>query len=163
MAMMWEQSELFPEANKAEIQRTKFLLGKYRKMEMLIEDFEEHEKALQQVAIDGEVARRIDADDLHADKPANVVILMEKQRWVYEQYRIRTTSISRAAGLIRDNEVKQVIYSRYILGYTFKETVLGNGGPTRESTIRRQLSEGVVSVANTLKLIGYFEMDNVTF
>ncbi len=161
--MIWEQSELFPEANKAEIERTKFLLVRYKEMRMLMEDYEQHEKALQQVAIDGEVARRLDAEDLHADKPANAVILMEKQRWVYEQYRIRTTSISRAVGLIIDDEVKQVVECRFFAGYSFKGTVLRNGGPTRESTIRRQLSDGVTSVANTLKLMGFFEADKYTF
>ncbi|WP_231887933.1 MULTISPECIES: hypothetical protein [Paenibacillus] len=65
--MSWGQGELFPTANEAEIQRTKFLLGKYKEMIMLMQDFEKFEKELRQVAIDGEAARRIDQEDLHAD------------------------------------------------------------------------------------------------
>jgi hypothetical protein len=49
--------KLFPKANQAEIQRTKFLLGKYKEMTMLIQDYEKFEEELKQVAIDGEAAR----------------------------------------------------------------------------------------------------------
>ena len=41
-------------------------------------DFEKYQKELAQVAIDGE-ARRIDQEDLHADKTANAVILTENR------------------------------------------------------------------------------------
>jgi hypothetical protein len=74
------QSELFPKADEVEIQRTKFLLSKYKIMTLLMADYENNTKDLQQVGIDGEVARRIEQDALHADKAANTVILMEKQR-----------------------------------------------------------------------------------
>ncbi|GIO33663.1 hypothetical protein J2TS6_48040 [Paenibacillus albilobatus] len=36
-----------------------------------MQDFEKFEADLKQVAIDGESARRIDQDELHADKTAN--------------------------------------------------------------------------------------------
>ncbi|WP_227011456.1 hypothetical protein [Paenibacillus lutimineralis] len=68
----------FSEASEQEIQRTKFLLGKYKEMTMLMQDFEGYERELKQVAIDGEVARRIDQEDLHADKTANATIMIEK-------------------------------------------------------------------------------------
>ncbi|WP_246021277.1 hypothetical protein [Paenibacillus lentus] len=96
MAMAWGQGELFPTANEQEIQRTKFLLGKYTSMISLMRDFEENEQDLKQVAIDGEVARRIDQEDLHADKTANAAILIEKQRWVYQQYKLYTQQLRRA-------------------------------------------------------------------
>ncbi|WP_285228867.1 hypothetical protein [Paenibacillus sp. ISL-20] len=38
MAMAWGQGELFPTASEAEIQRTKFLLGKYKEMTMLMKN-----------------------------------------------------------------------------------------------------------------------------
>src|SRR5690606_13778302 len=97
MAMV--QSELFPVANKKEIERTKFWLEKYTHMVKIMFDFEQNEKAMQQVAIDGEVARHIDQEDLHADKTANAVILLEKQRWVYKQYSYYTRQLQRAAAL----------------------------------------------------------------
>ncbi|WP_339322732.1 hypothetical protein [Paenibacillus sp. FSL W8-0194] len=65
----WGQGELFPTANEAEVQRTKFLLGKYKEMTLVMQDFEKFEEELKQTTIDGEVARRIDQEDLHADKP----------------------------------------------------------------------------------------------
>lgn len=64
--MAWGQGELFPKVNEAEIQLTNS----------------------EQLAwpLDGETARRIDHEDLHADKTANATILIEKQRWVYQRY-----------------------------------------------------------------------------
>lgn len=121
---IFEQSELFPKANEVEIKRTKFLLSKYRSMTLLMADYENYTKDLQQVGIDGEVARRIDQDELHADKAANAVILLEKQRWVYEQYQLYTEIILRAVGLIQDKDAKRAIQHRYIAGHSFKETVM---------------------------------------
>jgi uncharacterized protein YdeI (BOF family) len=161
MAMVWEQDELFPTANKAEIQQTKFLLCKFRSMVLLMSDYEKFTRDMQQVAIDGEVARRIDQDELHADKSANAVILIDKQRWVYEQYRLYTRVIRRATGLIQDDGAQRAIQHRYIEGHSFKETVLYFRHGMSDSTIRRKISEGTDSIANTLKLMGFFEEDNV--
>lgn len=122
--MVWEQGELFPTASEQEIQRTKFLLGKYTHMIALMKDFERYEEELKQVAIDGEATRRIDQEDMHADKTANATILIEKQRWVYKQYGFYTQQIRRAWGLIRDSEAKQAVDYRYIQGYSYKETLL---------------------------------------
>lgn len=158
--MAWEQGELFPKATEEEIQRTKFLLGKYTEMIALIKDFQEHEQELKQVAIDGEVARRIDQEDLHADKTANATILIEKQRWVYQQYKFYTQQLRRAWGLIQDDDAKRAVEYRYILGYSAKETVLFFRHSMSDSTIRRKLTDGTESIANTLKLIGFFEQDN---
>ncbi|HEY2492150.1 MAG TPA: hypothetical protein VGI33_04435 [Paenibacillus sp.] len=163
MTMAWGQGELFPKANKAEIQRTKFLLGKYKEMTLLMQDFERFEEDLKQVVIDGEVGRRIDQEDLHADKTANATILIEKQRWVYQRYQFYTQQLWRAWGLIQDQEAQQVIDYRYIQGCSFKETLLFFRHGLSDSTIRRKLVEGTKSVANTLKLIGFFELDNAEF
>ncbi|KAF9142803.1 hypothetical protein BGX30_002171 [Mortierella sp. GBA39] len=107
--MAWGQGELFPEANEEEIQRTKFLLGKYTNMVSLMQDFEKFEQDLKQTTIDGEVARRIDQDELHADKTANANILIEKQRWVYERYQFYTQQLWRAYTLIQDADAKKAI------------------------------------------------------
>lgn len=122
--MAWGRGELFPKANEAEIQRTKFLLGKYKEMTMLMQDFEKFEEDLKQVAIDGEVVRRIDQEDLHADKTANATILIEKQRWVYQRYQFYTHQIRRAFSLIQDIEANKAIDYRYMQGYSYKETLL---------------------------------------
>ncbi|MFC4305775.1 hypothetical protein [Cohnella boryungensis] len=160
--MVW-QSELFPKATKVEIQRTKFLLSKYRSMELLMADFEKHEEDMRQVAVDGEIARRIDQEDLHADKTANAAVLAEKQRWVYQQYRFYTRHLQRAAVLIHDEEARKAIEFRYLKGYSFTETVLFFRSSMSDSTIQRRLTEGTESIANTLKLLGFFERDDVRF
>lgn len=161
--MAWEQGELFPKASEQEIQRTKFLLGKYTRMVEIMKDFDEHEHALKQVAIDGEVARRIDQEDLHADKTANATILIEKQRWVYKQYQFYTTQLFRAWGLIQDPDEQRAVEYRYIQGYSYKETLLFFRRTLSDSTIRRKIDDGTKSMANSLKLMGFFEQDNAKF
>ncbi|WP_253735688.1 hypothetical protein [Paenibacillus sp. FJAT-26967] len=162
--MQQKQSGLFPAANEQEIQRTKFLLEKYKSMILLMEDFEKYEKDLAMVGVDGEAARRIDQDELYSDKTANAVILMEKQRWVYQQYTLYTTMLYRAFGLIRDPEAKEVIKRRYIEGCSYTETILFfRRAALSDSTIRRKMTEGMVNMANHLKLIGFFEQDNAEF
>lgn len=73
--MAWGQGELFPKVNEAEIQRTNS----------------------EQLAwpLDGETARRIDHEDLHADKTASATILIEKQHWVYQRYQSYTHRLRR--------------------------------------------------------------------
>lgn len=161
--MVWEQGELFPKANEQEIHRTKFLLGKYKQMTMLMQDFEKYEEDLKQVGIDGEAARRIDQEDLHADKTANATILIEKQRWVYQQYQFYTKQLRRAWGLILDPEAKQAVDYRYLQGYSPKETLLFFRHSMSDSTIRRKIIEGAESMADSLKLMGFFEQDDADF
>ncbi|MNB67215.1 hypothetical protein D3C81_683160 [compost metagenome] len=159
----WESGVLFPEANKAEVARTKALLMEYRKMRLVMEDYEKHRKDLEQVAIDGEAARRIDQDEVHADKTANAVIVAEKQRWVYEQYRYRQTAIVRAYSLILSEDVKRAIQHRYFDGHSLKETCLFFGYYEKSSTIRSWVDKGIVAIANNLKLLGFFDKDAEQF
>lgn len=161
--MVWEQEELFPTASEQEIQRTKFLLSKYTKMTALMKDFEEYEEELKQVAIDGEAARRIDQDELHADKTANAAILIEKQRWVYQRYRFYKQQLRRAWALIQDSDAKAAVDYRYLQGYSPKETLLFFRHSMSDSTIRRKIIEGVESMAESLKLMGFFEQDDAEF
>lgn len=161
--MAWGQAELFPKANEAEIQRTKFLLSKYKEMTLLMQDFEKFEEELKRTTIDGEAARRIDQEDLHADKTANATILIEKQRWVYQRYQFYTYQLRRAFTLIRDPDAKKAVDYRYMQGYSYKETLLFFRHGLSDSTIRRKLIEGTESIANTLKLIGFFEQGKSEF
>lgn len=155
--MVWGQFELFSEATRQEIQKTKFLLKKYTNMIALMQDYERFEKDLALVAVDGEVGRRIDAEDHHADKTANAVILTEKQKWVYEQYCFYTSMLQRAAGLIQDEDAKKAVEYRFFQGYSRKETILFFRRGLSDSTIDRRIDEGILSIANTLKLLGFFE------
>lgn len=155
--MMWGQGELFAQATKEEIKQTEFYLKRYRDMTLFMSDFEKFQKELAQVAVDGEVARRIEQDDLHADKTANAVILMEKQKWVYNQYRKIQIMIDRAHNLIIDDEVREVIELRFIQGYSRKQTIMFLRRGEAHSTVDRRIAEGIEAIANSLKLMGFFE------
>ncbi|WP_431090820.1 hypothetical protein [Paenibacillus sp. 8b26] len=157
MAMAWGQGELFAEASKEEIKQTEFYLSKYKLMTLFMSDYENYQREMAQVAIDGEAARRIDQTDLHADKTANATILDEKQKWVYNQYRKFTSMISRAHWLIIDSEVKEAIDIRFIQGYSRKETILFMRRGVAHSTVDRRIDDGIESIANTLKVMGFFE------
>lgn len=155
--MVWGQEELFAEASKDEILTTEFYLDKFKSMQIFMSDFEKYQKELAQVAVDGEAARRIDQEDLHADKTANAVILNEKQRWVYGRYKVYSAMIRRAHSQIIDEEAKQAIDIRFLQGYSRKETILFMKRGVAGSTVDRRIETGIESMANTLKLMGFFE------
>ncbi|UNK17590.1 hypothetical protein MNQ98_24530 [Paenibacillus sp. N3/727] len=48
-------------------------------------------------------------------------------------------------------------------GYSYKETILFFRHGLSDSTIRRKLTEGTESTANSLKLMGFFEQDDSEF
>ncbi|MBU5673227.1 hypothetical protein KQJ23_15465 [Paenibacillus sp. MSJ-6] len=153
----WEQCELFAKASKEEIQQAEFYLGKYRMMCVFMKDFETEEEEMAQVAIDGEVARRIDQEDLHADKTANAAILRQKQKWVYSQYSVFTKLLFKAYNQILDPEAKEAIRFRFIEGYSRKETILFMRRGDAASTVDRRIDAGIESVANSLKLTGFYD------
>ncbi|MFF2016238.1 hypothetical protein [Paenibacillus sp. NPDC058177] len=155
--MAYEQGELFAEASDKEISETEFYLERYKDMMLFIADFEGNEADMAQVAIDGESARRLSVDDLHADKTANAVILNEKQKWMYERYRVYTFMIFRAYNLIRDPDVKEVIRVRFIQGHSRKETILFTRRGTAASTVDRYIEKGIKMVANSLNQMGFFD------
>ncbi|WP_078499772.1 hypothetical protein [Paenibacillus selenitireducens] len=156
--MMWGQGELFALASKEEVQRTKFLLEKYKSMMSLIQDFEKHQADLAQVAVDGEVARRIDNEEYYANKTANAVILMEKQKWVYEEYKFYTYMLRRAHAIIEEHEEREAVELRYFNGFSPQKTYhhLRKLGWS-ERTIGRRIDSGIESMANSLKIMGFFE------
>lgn len=158
--MMWGQGELFALATKEEVQHTKFLLEKYNSMVSQMNDFERFEKEMSQVAVDGESARRIDSEEYDANKTANAVILMEKQRWVYQEYSFYTSMLLRAFGLITDEEVQRVIDLRFFQGLSRNRTIWAlSGTGWSPSTIDRRQEEGITSIANTLRMYGFFDRE----
>lgn len=156
--MVWGQGELFAKATKQEVKQMEYYLGKFKAMQLFMSDFEIFEKEMAQVAIDGEAARRIDQEDLHADKTANAVILMDKQKWIYGQYKLFTVMILRAHNQILDDEVKEAIDIRFLQGYSRKETIMFMRRGVAHSTVDRRIDEGIQTIANTLKLMGFFEV-----
>lgn len=159
--MMWSKEEVFATATKEEIQKTKFLLSKYASMVSLMEDYEKYQAELAQVGIDGEVARRIEQDEYYSNKTVNALILMEKQKWVYEEYAVYTRMLRRAYELILDEEVKQVIGYRYMQGLSRNATIMylrKHGWSDR--TVDRRIESGIEMIANSLKVLGFFDRES---
>jgi hypothetical protein len=48
-------------------------------------------------------------------------------------------------------------------GYSLKETCLIFGYEEKSSTVRGWVDAGIVTVANNLKLLGFFELDDEQF
>ncbi|WP_058302417.1 hypothetical protein [Gorillibacterium timonense] len=136
---------------KTQLDKTSFLLDRYSLMMRCIEDFETHSADLQKAIVEGEAARRISQDDMYADKTANAVILMDKQRWIYSEYRLVTMHIARAIGLVMDDDARKILDHRYLRGKTAKEVVLFFSGSMSKSTVERKMREGKSAVASTLK------------
>ncbi len=155
--MVWEQGELFAEASEEEIAQTEFYLERYKDMTLFISDYNKFENEMAGVAVDGEVARRLSADELHADKTANAVILNEKQKWMYERYRVYTYMIFRAYNLIRDQEVKKVLNARFIQGHSRRDTILFMCKGTSASTVDRYIERGIKMISNSLHQMGFFD------
>jgi ribosomal protein S13 len=122
--MLAMQLELFPQATADEIKKTKSLLAGYRRMKAVVTEFE-----------------RIGVENL-----------APKQKMAYNAYLKATQSVERAVRLILDDEVRRIVEMRYIKGERHKVTVLyfGNMHP---ATVARKLNEGIISVANSLKLL----------
>jgi hypothetical protein len=118
------QLDLFPEATTDEIKQTKTLLARYRRMKSIVIELER----------------------------SGVENLAPKQKKAYNAYLKTTQDIERAVRLILDDEVRRIIEIRYIKGERHKVTVLyfGNMHP---ATVARKLNEGIISVANSLKLL----------
>ncbi|GIO36896.1 hypothetical protein J41TS12_17570 [Paenibacillus antibioticophila] len=146
------QIELFSLANKDDLVKALQMLKQYPEMKIVVDDFKAHEEELRKTIYEGEIARRIEQDDLHADKTANAVILARNQIKAAEECDMIKKTIERAVGIIRDQESREVIYLRYLKGYSYRETMLFMKRGVKSATMDRRLSSGVASVANTLKM-----------
>lgn len=76
---------------------------------------------------------------------------------MYKRYDFYTHQLERAQSLIKDEDARKAVDYRYIKGYFYKETLLYFLRSLSDSTIRRKLVEGTESMANTLKLMVFFE------
>ncbi|WP_245838132.1 hypothetical protein MHI48_20320 [Paenibacillus sp. FSL H7-0942] len=82
---------------------------------------------------------------------------------MYKRYDFYTQQLERAQRLIKDEEACKAVDYRYIQGYSHKETILFFRRALSDSTIKRKIDEGLESVSNTLKLIGFFEQDDAEY
>jgi hypothetical protein len=159
------QSELFPEVNEAELEKILFYLRQYPLMKLRIQDFELHAKDLRDTVIEGETARRLSNEEVYANKTANTVILFEKQRWIYEEYKWMTSQIERAHRMIIDRfpekaeEERKAVRHRYLEGHAMKTVYDFFPKGVSHRTIERRLHCGIIKMANNMKCNGVLERE----
>lgn len=154
------QLELFGTASEEQIRLTLQLLKKFRDMELAVRDYLEHEADYKATIIEGESARKISGEEYYSNKTANAaMIIAEGQREVFEQYRTIIQTMRRAMGLILDEEARTGVYYRYIMGHSYKETLLFMKRGVKSATLDRRLKAGITSIANTLEQWKFFEVE----
>jgi hypothetical protein len=148
------QLELFPLANEDDVKQTLHILKQYVELRMQVEDYKNHEEEIRLTIYEGEVARRIDADELYSNKTANAVIVAINQKRAAEECDVIKKAIERAVGLITDSDARIAVSCRYLQGMTYKETLSNMHKGEKSSTMDRKIKFGLASTANTLKLWG---------
>ncbi|MBW7452459.1 hypothetical protein ACFOLF_12320 [Paenibacillus sepulcri] len=118
----WDQWDMFPEATEQEVKQTKKVLVGYRRMKMTLES----------------LAPQYD-------------FLNGKQLAIFKDFEIKVRLIEQAVNIIQDEEIKRIVTFRFIRGKRYKDTVIFFGIMSNR-TVDRKIIEGIVSVANTLKL-----------
>lgn len=119
------QMYMFPVATNREIQESKKQLGQYKKMKKIVEDYE---------------------------KPNNNPFTAQQIN-TYRYCKKMTNNIERAANLIINESVREIIEHRYLKGNPRNITVqLFEHKYTSDRTVDRKLAEGIESIANSLKL-----------
>lgn len=148
------QFEWYSKASKVDIQKSQKMLKEYCELKIVVEDFAKYELELRQTIYEGEMSRRIDQNDLYANKTANAVIIAQNQVRAALECKILKQTIERAVNLIVDSEQKKAITLRYLQGYSYSETLTFMNRGVKSSTMDRRLNDGLESVANTLKMWG---------
>ncbi|MFS1511869.1 hypothetical protein VQL36_05455 [Chengkuizengella sp. SCS-71B] len=151
--------ELFPSITEQDKEQTKFYLKKYPDMKSLMKDYEKHAVDMYQTDVEGETAKKESNEEYYSNKTANTVVFDEKRRLIYLEYKILTEAIERAVALIIDEEERKAMYYRHMRGYSYKEAMNFMPYSVSSKTFDRRLTEGLVSVTNTLKLWGVLERE----
>lgn len=155
------QLVLFPNVTEEDIKATLFLLKRYRRLELIVKDYEENSEEMKMAVIEGESARRLSSEDGYANKPANAVILYtEKQPEVYAELKRVLTRLQRANGIVLDNDERLAVHYRYMKGYDYKMATKCFHFSNR--TFDRKLAGGVYSMAESLKLAGELQRLKMT-
>lgn len=148
------QLELFPSATEEDLTKALRLLKQYVELKLQVDDYKAHEDEIRQTIYEGEIARKLEADELYANKPANAIILAINQKRAAEECEVIRGAIERAVSLIRDEDARKATHFRYIKGYSYSETLMFFNRGIKSTTMDRKLKLGLASVANTLKLWG---------
>lgn len=151
------QTELFSIADEADIRKALQLLKRYPELKIVVDDYRKNEQELKDSIYSGLLARKLNDDELHADLPPNSIILASNQKRAAEECEILKKALERAVGLIIDEESRTAIHLRYMRGYSYKETLMFMRHGVKSTTVDRRLKNGIVSVANTLKMWGLIE------
>ncbi|MBD7967743.1 hypothetical protein [Paenibacillus gallinarum] len=124
------QMELFPKANKRDIQQAKEHLENYRLMHRNLQIYSEK------------------------------LILSSEERALLEYAKRLLPEIDTAFKLIMDEEVNKILTHRYITVGKHKYTIAKYVSNTSISTINRRIDAGIRTIANCLKLSGvlYIEL-----
>lgn len=135
------------------------MLRKYKELKLVVEDFRRHEELLKQTIYSTESTRRLDEDELYANKTANAVQLAQNQKRAAEKCDLLRDALERAVDMIGDDESKQAITLRYLKGHTYSETLYYMKRGDKSSTVDRRINDGLLSVAQTLKMWGMLEWE----
>lgn len=135
------------------------ILRKYTELKLVVEDYRRHEELLKETIYASESTRRLEADELYANKTGNAVQLAQKQKQAAEECALLSGAIERAVAMIGDEESRQAITLRYLKGHTYSETLYYMRRGDKSSTVDRRINEGLLSVAQTLKMWGMLEWE----
>ncbi|MFD0959807.1 hypothetical protein [Paenibacillus chungangensis] len=133
------------------------ILKKYIELKHVVEDYRLYEEELKRTIYESETTKRLDQDELYANKTANAVQLAQNQKRAAEECGIIMKALERAVHMIPDEEARQAISLRYLKGYTYTETLLYMNRGEKSSTMDRRIKEGLLSVARTLKAWGMLD------
>jgi hypothetical protein len=151
------QLELLPSADVDDIKKALHMLKQFPELVIVVDDYKKYEEELKAAIYEGEIARKLNDDELYSNKPANSVILAQNQKAAAEECELTMKTIERAVGLIRDQEAREAVYLRYLKGHSYKETALFMKRGFKSATLDRRLKAGIVTVANTLKMWGVLD------
>lgn len=152
-----QEITLFPQVTRIEIEQTIMLLRQYREMELAVRDYELQPDDFIAPAVEGEAARRISSQDVHADKTPNAVIVAENQRFICQEYKTILEAMNRAQRLILDEDAANTIRYRFFEGHDYANAT--SFFTFSNKTFDRKLKIGIKSMANTLMLWGVLEQE----
>lgn len=130
------------------------ILKKYRELKLVVEDYKAHEEMLKAAIYESEKTRRLEGDELYANKTANAVQLAQNQKRAAEECDLIRGAIERSVSMISDEEARQAITLRYLKGHTYSETLYYMRRGEKSSTVDRRMNDGLLTVAHTLKMWG---------
>lgn len=157
--IMAVQIELFSEVDQEEIMQALNMLKQYPELKIVVDDYKKHEEELRLTIYEGERARRLEQEELYANKTQNAVLLAINQKRAAEECELLMKTIERAVGIVIDQEARDAVYYRYLKGCSYKETLMFMKRGVKSATVDRRLKTGIVSVANTLKMWGILSRD----